>query len=152
MRKEAHCCRAAQESSGRQPAQGISDIAKEWDYKKNQKSPDEVTSHSGDYAWWICPKGHSYHARISNRTSLNRGCPYCAGKKVLPGFNDLKSQNPDLAAEWDYDRNGELTPEKVTAGSQKIVWWKCSKGHEWQSNVANRAERGLSVLRKQDGP
>ena len=36
-------------------------------------------------------------------------CPYCNGVRVLVGFNDLKTTRPDLAAEWDYEKN-ELTP------------------------------------------
>ncbi len=27
--------------------------------------------------WFICPNGHRYKARVSNRTYLNRGCPTC---------------------------------------------------------------------------
>lgn len=38
------------------------------------------------------------------------GCPYCAGRKVLPGFNDLASKSPDVAAQWNPALNGGLTP------------------------------------------
>lgn len=50
---------------------------------KNNKKPNEVAAHTGEKAWWICLKGHSYEAKVANRTTLNRGCPYCANKKVL---------------------------------------------------------------------
>ena len=66
------------------------------------------------------------------------GCPYCAGKKVLKGYNDLKTVNPTLAKEWNYEKNNGLTPEDVMPNSNKKVWWKCSKGHEWQAMVINR--------------
>ncbi|MDR1674203.1 MAG: zinc-ribbon domain-containing protein, partial [Oscillospiraceae bacterium] len=33
---------------------------------------------------------------------------------------------------------GELTPDYVTAGSGRKVWWICANGHEWQTRIANR--------------
>ena len=30
-------------------------------------------------------------------------------------------------------KNGEVTPSDIAIGSQKKVWWKCEKGHEWQT-------------------
>jgi len=49
------------------------------------------------------------------------------------------SKLPKLAREWHPVRNGELRPSDVTAGSAKRVWWRCSKGHEWQQGVRGRA-------------
>jgi len=45
---------------------------------------------------------------------------------------------PELAAQWHPTMNGDLKPSDVTSGSNKKVWWKCEKGHEWNSNVSNR--------------
>ena len=57
----------------------------------------------------------------------------------MPGFNDLATKNPDLAAEWNTTRNGLLLPTQVTQKSGKVVWWLCKHGHEWQAKVSNRA-------------
>ena len=35
-------------------------------------------------------------------------------------------------------RNKELTPMDVFANSGKKVWWRCSKGHEWEATIASR--------------
>ena len=35
-------------------------------------------------------------------------------------------------------RMGALTPKDVTAGSNKKVWWRCSKGHEWEAPIYRR--------------
>jgi hypothetical protein len=35
-------------------------------------------------------------------------------------------------------KNGDLTPEDVTPGSHKKVWWVCEKGHEWQARMSVR--------------
>ena len=66
-------------------------------------------------------------------------CPACNGRVLVKGYNDLATTHPELAAEWDYDRNGELRPSDVLAGSTRAVWWKCSKCHGvWQCKVVNR--------------
>ena len=59
-------------------------------------------------------------------------------KKVLKSYNDLQTVNPTLADTWNYEKNGALKPENFTANSGQKVWWKCSKGHEWQAMVINR--------------
>lgn len=117
------------------------DIAKEWDSEKNAPlMPDAVAPQSNRRVWWICEKGHSYQAVVANRTSARVGCPYCSGKRVLKGFNDLATLLPLVAAEWHPTKNGALTPEGVTCGSNKRVWWKCGAcGHEWKALIYSRA-------------
>ena len=58
---------------------------------------------------------------LSERPFVARGdgCPYCANRKVLPGFNDLATAAPLVAKQWHETLKGALTPEMVTAGSQK---------------------------------
>ena len=43
-----------------------------------------------------------------------------------------------MAKEWDYEKNVNLKPENFTANSGKKVWWKCRKGHEWQTFIYSR--------------
>lgn len=118
------------------------EVAREWDQKRNEDcDPENVSVKSHRKAWWICPLGHSYQAKIANRANGD-GCPYCAGKKVLRGFNDLKTVSPQLAAEWNQERNGSLTPEDVTRGSMRRVWWLCNRGHEWSATVCSRKRSG----------
>ena len=115
------------------------EICKEWDHEMNRENSlflETITKGSHAKAWWVCPKGHSYRAIVKNRVS-GQSCPFCSGKKVLIGFNDLLTTNPQLAAEWNYKKN-ILTPRDVTAGSSKKVWWICKDGHEWQAKIANR--------------
>ena len=125
-----------------------SELSKEWNYEKNGNlKPEYLTANSEKKIWWRCSKGHEWQATISSRNT-GHGCPYCAGKKVLNGFNDLQTINPELAKEWNYQKNN-LTPSEVTPNSNKKVWWKCSNGHEWQSIIANRNKgRGCPICRK----
>ena len=54
----------------------------------------------------------------------------------------LVSNIPELVKEWDWEKNGNLTPDKVTAGSIKKVAWKCFKGedHEWKAVIYSRSQ------------
>ena len=36
--------------------------------------------------------------------------------------------------------NGYLMPYQVTPGSGKKVWWRCSRGHEWEASPNNRTK------------
>ena len=121
-------------------------LAQEWNYEKNGNlKPEQFTTGSGKKIWWRCQKGHEWQAHINNR-SKGIGCPYCSGRRAIVGETDLQTINPLLAKEWNYEKNTTLTPSQVTFGSGKKVWWKCSKGHEWQASVSNRHKgRGCPI-------
>ena len=120
-------------------------VAKEWHPTKNGSlTPEQVAPASNKKVWWICDKGHEYQAVVSSRTQRNGGCPYCVNKKVLPGFNDLATLYPEVAAQWHPTLNGPLTPDHVLPGSRKKVWWQCSAGHVWQAVIYSRTGNQLS--------
>ena len=52
--------------------------------------------------------------------------------------NSLADIHPELVCEWS-DSNLPLTPDTVTYGSNKEVWWKGACGHEWQASVKSRS-------------
>ncbi len=114
------------------------ELAKEWNYEKNgDLKPNQLMSTIKKEVWWKGKCGHEWKATLRNRVNGDN-CPYCAGHRVLEGYNDLMSQNPKLAEEWNYEKNGDLKPDQVTKSSGKKVWWKCKKGHEWISTIASR--------------
>jgi hypothetical protein len=119
-------------------AERFPEICKEWHpYKNGEITPHDVSYGSGKKVWWICEKGHEWQAVINNR---GRGAvrPYCKGRYVDKENNLLKAR-PDLVLEWHPNKNKKLTPKDLTPFSHTKVWWKCLKGHEWQSTVANRS-------------
>lgn len=71
-------------------------------------------------------------------------CPCCTNRVAVEGVNDLATTHPEIAAEWDCERNGELRPTDVVAGSSKRVWWRCPEGHEWQAVIYRRKAGGGS--------
>ena len=114
-------------------------LLREWNYEKNGGLlPENFTSGSNQIVWWKCSKCSSeWRAKITNRTH-GRGCPYCWDRKIRVGFNDLATTHPQLAKEWDYEKNGDLTPQQVTHGSGRKIWWKCPLGHSYQADLLHR--------------
>jgi len=91
-----------------------------------------VMEFSGKKLPWRCAEGHEWNASVSSRTSMNTGCPTCANKSVLTGYNDLATTHPQLILEALFD------PTKVIAGSNRKLPWKCAIGHEWTATGATR--------------
>ena len=114
------------------------EIAAQWNKERNGSlKPTDFTAGSGRKVYWICNKGHQWSASIVKRTN-GRQCPICSNKKVLAGFNDLQTIQPQLAAEWNYIKNGSLKPTDVTCGTAKKVWWICNKGHQYKASINHR--------------
>ncbi len=117
------------------------EMLKEWDYEKNKLSPKEVALNSNKKFWWICAKGHSYDMSPSHK-NVGQGCPYCSNRRVLSGYNDLATCNPELLKEWDYDLNTGISPKDFVPGSTKHVHWICSNcGNKWVTDIRHRAYR-----------
>lgn len=117
----------------------------EWDYEKNSPLglfPEKLSSKSNKKAWWRCSHGHSWEMEIYHRTN-GRACPYCSNKRVLPGYNDLSTLFPSIAAEWNYEKNSNLDILSCVKGSARDAWWRCSVcGHEWHAKIRARTLRG----------
>lgn len=119
------------------------EVAAQWHETKNGRlRPEDVSAYSNRRVWWRCALGHSYRAPVSHRTMRGGGCPYCAGRRVLPGFNDLAFLEPELAAQWHPTLNAPLTPEMVTVGAHRKVWWECEEGHVWKAVIYSRTGPG----------
>ena len=118
------------------------DLASQWHPTLNGKlTPADVPAGSNKKAWWKCPEGtdHEWTTKVETRAIAGNGCPFCSGRQPSV-TNNLIVRHPDLAAEWHPTLNGKLTPTDVPAGSNKRVWWKCTKGndHEWLAPVVRR--------------
>ncbi len=131
-------------------------LLKEWHPSKNVG----ITPMNGrlkDNVWWYLPYDDpetgkhfdfEWQANINNRIRGN-GCPFLSGQAVWPGFNDLATKRPDLAAQWHPTKNGDKTPETVTCGCKAKVWWylryfDSETGRyfefEWPATINNRVK------------
>lgn len=131
--------------SGARVVEGINDLATlkpelaaEWSSKNEPLKPTMVTIGSHKKVIWQDKYGHEWTATVKSRAISGTGCPYCSHNKILVGFNDLASQRPQIASEWS-EKNYPLKPDMVTVFANRKVWWKCSKGHEWNTLISTRS-------------
>ena len=102
--------------------QGEEALLRQWDGEKNgDLRPEDITYGSKRKVWWRCEKGHSWQASVCSRAGDGAGCPYCTGRRPMPGETDLASQFPDIAAQWHPSKNLPLTPEEMLPGSHRKV-------------------------------
>lgn len=118
----------------------------DWDWEFNEKLPSEYTPNSHRVVFWLCRQcneNHTYGMPISDKVR-GRSCPYAAGKKVGHG-NSVGYVFPEVAAEWDFDRN-KKDPSDYCYGSHKSVWFvhETAKGdtHRWKAPIKNRTLAG----------
>lgn len=108
---------------------------------------DDYTSGSGVKCVWLCPEySHTYEKSIRHR-AYGANCPYCSGKKVLAGFNDVATTHPQIVDEW---AETVYKPTELSAGSNKIISWECVNGHMRKMSVKDKIKGAQCVqcLRK----
>ena len=139
------------------------EVAAQWHPNKNGDiTPEQVYKYDPDKYWWLLlydnPKtgkhfDFEWKASVKARTSLKSGCPYLTGNAVWIGFNDLRTEYPEVAAQWHPTKNGELKPENFTASSGKHIWWYLpyddpeTGNHfdfEWEAEIKTRTKRGYA--------
>jgi len=116
-------------------------LESEWHVTKNGNLQlSDFSESSAKKVWWQCLKNphHEWEARVFSRRKQGAGCPYCKGKKVLPE-DSLLNNFPQLLLEWNYNKN-KLNPINTHCRSGKKAWWKCVKGHEWQTMIIHRTK------------
>ncbi len=113
------------------------DLVKEWS-EKNSISPFSVRVYSAKQVFWRCQKcGYEWKSSISSH-SYGGGCPACSGA-VASDKNRLSVLYPEIAKEWDYEKNKTLKLADISFGSHKKVWWRCwFCGYGWVSTVKHR--------------
>jgi uncharacterized Zn ribbon protein len=120
-------------------------LATEFDMERNAPlTPDTVVAGTNKNLHWICGEcSHRWEINANRRTSSRTGCPACASQVIhSDGRNSMRSTHPDLADEFDMERNAPLTPDIVIAGTNKSLHWICSEcSHEWAANGNNRVGR-----------
>ncbi|MFG2162852.1 zinc-ribbon domain-containing protein [Streptomyces olivaceus] len=141
---------------GRSLAEVRPDVAAQFHVELNAPlAATDLTFGSDRKVYWHCAAGlgHApYLQSVSNRRKS--GCPACVNR-VVTETNSLLAVSPQIAAQWHPGMNGSVGPGDVVAGSNRRVWWRCARGHEWQAQVSTRvAQRtgcGLCCRRQQSG-
>lgn len=96
-----------------------------------------LTLGSSKLLWWKCRRKHEWKASPYDRIIAGHGCPHCSGRRPIVGESDLGTTHPKLAKQI-----RGVSATAVSAGSAKVVSWRCGRKHDWKASVANRALRG----------
>jgi hypothetical protein len=98
--------------------------------------PSTIVGGSNERRAWRCSSGHTWEAIVFSRSRDGRGCPFCSGRRVTQGVNDLASLYPAVAREL-----ADVDPSTVHAGSKIRMTWRCSNGHVWPAQVSTRTRK-----------
>lgn len=114
------------------------DLIEEFDNDNNECSMREILASSKKSIWWKCSKGHSFQCDPYRRIKNGTGCGICSHNILKKNENDLLTTHPEIAKEWDYEKNTEK-PDEVMAGSNiKKYWFICPKGHSYEATPLDR--------------
>jgi len=124
---------------------------------KNDRQASQYTSgERKTKIWWQCPIAHDHvwPARFADRIQVYKrkgsfhyddngtvGCPFCAPNPKPSSTNNLAKFRPEIAQEWNYEKNNGIKPQDVTINSNKNVFWICPKGHSYDSSVHDRTRK-----------
>ena len=114
-------------------------VAAYWDIAKNGLTSDQIPAYTHARKHWLCPScDHSWQTGISAKVPKKTGCPKCSNK--LKGYSRqpslTQSKHPAMLG-FDFERNRKagLDPDKITAGSAKVVHWICTKCPKGQPHL-----------------
>lgn len=112
-------------------------LASTWAGAAGEPSPSDVSAGSGRVLTWQCTNGlgHTFQRTVAKRVA-NDHCPVCTNHVLLPGFNDVATRYPELARDWDTERNGVRADQTLPGNAHR--WWTCANRHTKSSTVPNR--------------
>lgn len=131
-------CRAMKKAETRQgyytTVADIPKLLEEWD---DEADPVKVLAYSNIKCRWKCKTCSKTWISTPKNRSKGKGCPHCAN--YFRYTEPLSVTHSELITEWS-DKN-ELSPDEVTAGSEKKISWECSTcGHEWIAYPKDRSK------------
>ena len=128
-------------------------LVEQWHPTLNgSETPHTVTCGSHKKGHWLCPTSscqhpHWWQARVDERRTLHRDCPFCSGARVC-ACNSLAARYPAIAAEWHPQLNNESryrSAAECRVQSNMSFWWQhesAGGAHEWYARVSNRTALG----------
>lgn len=107
-----------------------------------------VSRGSGAAVTWQCPVDPAHRPVASPNAIIKTtadgahhfACPFCAGKQVCPGNNDLATTHPEIAIQC-------VNPQDAythVAGSNAVITWRCDKHPilvTWDASIATRTRQ-----------
>ena len=106
------------------------DVLDRWDYELNDKKPSEVGYSSDKKYWFTCLEHLVHKSELKKLNDFTSGhehtmdCKQC-NSFVQWGINNICEDF--LEKYWDYEKNVEIDPWKISYASSKKVWIKCQE-------------------------
>jgi len=101
---------------------------------------DEVYISNSKRMNFRCHKCNDVFTSTLGHITSGAECSVCRGLQVSES-NCLENTFPEIAKEFNIDKNTGMSAKTISYGSKKKVWWKCSKDHEWFVAVCDRTSR-----------
>lgn len=123
------------------------DLAQQWDTERNgDLKPESISPLYKGKVWWVCPnnKNHHWKTSVSYRVKHNSQCPHC--RRIMSEGGSIADKDPWISKEWDYSKNGVLTPNDVSIISSRQVWWICEHGVEWKQSIIDRHQNCINGM------
>lgn len=119
--------------SGRELLSGFNDLgithpklAKEFS-PKNEQIVSQIRAGETVDLIWSGECGHEWVMDLKARIA-GQNCPYCAGARILVGFNDFASNYPQYIKHW--SPKNKILPTEISKHSNKLVLFVCDNNHE----------------------
>ena len=107
-----------------------------WDKEKNgDKKPSMFLPSSKEVFCFKCKKNHTFTSSITNLVNKKTVCPICSKTSIIKGYNDIFTLYPVIKDEYDFEKNKDVNPYKLTKTSRKKIYFICKKGHSYLSSL-----------------
>lgn len=83
---------------------------------------------------WTCGT-HYWSDSPGKMYGRYRGCKYCDGRAIYPGYNDAFTLNPEIADRLVYDPSAGVDYTKISTSSTRVLTWTCENNHIYDASV-----------------
>lgn len=120
----------------------------DYDFEKNEKHLDHYSKGTYQKVHWRCHRcGDMRFRSVNSRASKGYRCKICTTNEEMERRNEIKLEkvgslqdnHPDIAAEWDHEKNAKK-PAAVLSNSGQLAHWICSNGHRWETRINDRVK------------
>lgn len=131
-------------------------IKKFWDFVKNKELElNTIIQSSSQMAWFKCPKcDYEWKSSIKhwNRIQYCKCCGFDGEKfrTIEEKIQTLKMAHPNIIDSWDYKKNGNITPDSLTAKSSYRAYFKCEHGHSYKKIASSMANCPICIKIKRN--
>ena len=124
-------------------------VASYWTIKVGDKTlPKSVWYYDNPFPQQAHLKGYAgfYWGKMGEWREDGQVVP---GPREIPGridtTNQLKAAFPQLAKEWNKEKNKHTGPYEFSPESNQEVWWKDASGREWQETIKSRVLKATTL-------